>query len=210
VLLGDSILDNGAYTHGAPDVVTHLRGLVPDDTSATLLAVDGTDTTRLAAQVARLPADATDAVVSLGGNDALLDAHLLDHPITSTRDALAIFGDRIAAFEGRFRAAIAAVAARVPRTIVCTIYDPPLSRDEVALARVGLMLFNDAILRVAFESGLAVIDLRLVCVAPEDFANPLEPSTRGAAKIARAIADALGLADGAEPVSSVFGAADRP
>ena len=28
-LLGDSIFDNNAYTGGAPDVVTHLRGILP-------------------------------------------------------------------------------------------------------------------------------------------------------------------------------------
>jgi hypothetical protein len=47
----------------------------------------------------------------------LLQADLLDHSISSAHDALPNFGDRVAAFEGRFRAAIASVAARVPRTV---------------------------------------------------------------------------------------------
>jgi hypothetical protein len=42
VLIGDSIFANAAYTRGtAPDVVTHLRRLLPDGTRATLVAIDG-------------------------------------------------------------------------------------------------------------------------------------------------------------------------
>jgi hypothetical protein len=39
-----------------------------------------------------------------------------------------------------------------------------------------------------------VIDLRAVCTYPEDYANPIEPSSVGGEKIARTIA---GLATGA-------------
>ena len=44
VLLGDSILDNGAYTGGGPDVVTQVRGVLPSGWRATLGAVDGATT----------------------------------------------------------------------------------------------------------------------------------------------------------------------
>jgi len=52
---------------------------------------------------------------------------------------------------------------------------------------VALMVFNDVILRVAIKFAMAVIDLRFVCTSPEDYANPIEPSSAGGAKIARAI-----------------------
>src|SRR5206468_10649810 len=39
--LGDSIFDNGAYVRGGPDVVTHLRGVLPSGWTASLHAVDG-------------------------------------------------------------------------------------------------------------------------------------------------------------------------
>ena len=55
------------------------------------------------------------------------------------------------------------------------------------MASVALAVFNDAILRVAIELGLPVIDLRLVCCSPEDYANPIEPSSVGGEKIARVI-----------------------
>jgi hypothetical protein len=41
VLLGDSIFDNGAYVPGDPDVVTQLRGILPDGWKASLWAIDG-------------------------------------------------------------------------------------------------------------------------------------------------------------------------
>jgi hypothetical protein len=44
VLLGNSIFDNASYTKGLPDVVTHLRELLPPDAKASLLAVGGSTT----------------------------------------------------------------------------------------------------------------------------------------------------------------------
>jgi hypothetical protein len=49
-------------------------------------------------------------------------------------------------------------------------------------------LFNDVITRTAFAIGAALIDLRLICDADEDYANPIEPSVQGGDKIASAIA----------------------
>ena len=50
VLLGDSILDNAAYTNGGPDVVTQVRGLLPKPWKASLLAIDGSTTNDVPAQ----------------------------------------------------------------------------------------------------------------------------------------------------------------
>ncbi|HXE56522.1 MAG TPA: hypothetical protein VNK43_00835 [Gemmatimonadales bacterium] len=55
---------------------------------------------------------------------------------------------------------------------------------------------------MAFERGLGVVDLRTVCADPADYANPIEPSSVGGAKIARAIAAAVG-ARRLEPVPSL-------
>ena len=49
------------------------------------------------------------------------------------------------------------------------------------------MVFNDVILRAGFEFGLPIIDLRFICSVADDYANPIEPSSIGGAKIARAI-----------------------
>lgn len=45
--------------------------------------------------------------------------------------------------------------------MVCTIYNGNLEEMQARLARIALMMFNDVILRVAFEHHLDVIDLRL-------------------------------------------------
>ena len=53
------------------------------------------------------------------------------------------------------------------------------------------MVFNDVIFRLGIESGLPIIDLRFVCSSPSDYANPIEPSSDGGAKIAGTIVNAV-------------------
>ena len=187
-LLGDSIFDNSSYTRGEPDVVTHLRGLLPTGARATLLAVDGAITRSLTEQVRRIPADSTHLVVSIGGNDALGHLDLLDAPATSTADALRLFGEAVGRFEVDYRSVVRPVIDPGLPVTICTIYNGAFEDpDEAARVRVALMLFNDVILRVAFEHHASVIDLRLVCGERADYANPIEPSGQGGMKIARAI-----------------------
>ncbi len=196
VLLGDSIFDNAAYTRGQPDVVAHLRGMLPQGWQATLLAVDGATTTRLKAQLERLPADATHLVVSIGGNDALGHIDMLSLRVRSTAEALAIFAERIARFERDYRGAVTPVLASGPQVTLCTIYNGDLQdQTQATAARVGLTLFNDVIVRVALEHGTGLIDLRLVCTGRSDYANPIEPSGSGGRKIAARIAVALGVSN---------------
>jgi GDSL-like Lipase/Acylhydrolase family len=192
-LLGDSIFDNSSYTGREPDVVTHLRALLPSGARATLLAVDGAITRSLPEQVRGTPADATHLVVSIGGNDTLSYLDLLDAPATSTADALRRFGKAVGGFEADYRSAVRPVIERGLPVTICTIYNGAFEdSDHAARARVALMLFNDVILRVAFEHHASVIDLRLVCTEKADYANPIEPSGLGGMKIAGAIARATG------------------
>src|SRR5262249_12830056 len=73
-------------------------------------------------------------------------------------------------------------------TRLCTVYEPNFPDPSVQqVMSAGLLLFNDTILRIAFRMGLPVIDLRLVCTTPVDYANEIEPSVAGGAKIAGAI-----------------------
>jgi hypothetical protein len=194
VLLGDSIFDNSAYTRGEPDVVSHLRTMLPSRWQATLLAIDGATTAGIPSQVARVPRDATHLVVSVGGNDALGQTDLLRTPVSSTSEALALFASRVARFEKEYRAAVDKVLALERETMVCTIYNGNLDRDVASIARTALTLFNDVIVRFAVERGLAALELRHVCAQPGDYANPIEPSGTGGRKIAKTIASALGVA----------------
>lgn len=69
-LLGDSIFDNGAYTGGGPAVIAQVRTRIPVGWRP-LAAVDGSTIANIAAQLARLPADADRLVHSVGGNNVL-------------------------------------------------------------------------------------------------------------------------------------------
>ncbi len=121
VLLGDSVLDNGAYTAGGPDVAAHLRHTLPPGWRATLLALDASFTHQVPSQLARLPQDATHLVIS-----------------------------------------------------------------------------------EATGAGLPLIDLRRVCTEDADYANPIEPSATGGARIARAIARVVQEHDFSRGLAAVY------
>jgi hypothetical protein len=197
VLLGDSIFDNAAYVAGGPDVVAHLRGVLPDGWQATLSAMDGATTHDMPIQYGRIPADATHLVLSLGGNDALMNVDILDRRTSSAGEGLGMLADARDAFAARYGEVLKELRGRGLPLTVCTIYEGnfPDARMQ-RLAATALTVFNDAILRHAVRAGLQVIELRLVCSEPADYANPIEPSVQGGAKIARAITRAVG-ADGA-------------
>ena len=67
-LLGDSIFDNAPYTGGGPAVIDHLRGTLPADWAADLLAIDGSISTDVPRQLNSLTGLHTHLVLSVGGN----------------------------------------------------------------------------------------------------------------------------------------------
>jgi hypothetical protein len=188
VLLGDSIFDNAAYVAGGPDVVRQLREIFPSGWRATLNALDGALITDVPQQLQKLPRDATHLVLSIGGNDALGGSGLLERKVNSMAEALEL----ITAVRERFRSAYAHMVDQVLQrrlpVAVCTIYEArfpePVTRR---LAATALTALNDAITREAFARGIDCIDLRILCDDDRDFANPIEPSVHGGAKIAKAI-----------------------
>jgi lysophospholipase L1-like esterase len=189
VLLGDSIFDNGVYVPGEPDVVRQLRMYLPKDWRATLLAVDGNVVDSVHDQLSRIPADATHLVLSVGGNDALGHIEIIDQRVSSARETLDRLSSIRESFTLRYRRLVNAILSRGVPTAVCTIYEGNLEPDIRRAASVALTVFNDAILRIAFEAGVPVIDLRLVCRSADCYANPIEPSAIGGDRIARTIAD---------------------
>jgi hypothetical protein len=192
VLFGDSTLDNAAYVRGGPDVAAQLAGLVPPDWRVTLAAVDGARADDVPRQVAAAPADATHLVLSVGGNNALAHADILNRPARTSAEVLGALADARDAFEVAYRGALDAVLAPGLPTVACTVYNGNLAQPAGRLAVVALTVFNDVILRAAVQRGVPVVELRLVCTDPDDYANPIEPSVAGGAKIARALAMAVG------------------
>ena len=188
VLLGDSIFDNGRYVPDEPDVAEQIRSALPDDWAVTLRAIDGAVTRGVAAQVKRLPAEATHLVVSAGGNDALGASYLLGSRVSSVAEAVGLLASAQEAFAGDYDAMVEAVLEAGLPTALCTIYDTPSTAPDQRIVRTALAIFNDVISRAAFSRRLPLIDLRLICGEDEDYANPIEPSAQGGAKIASAIA----------------------
>jgi len=188
VLVGDSIFDNARYTEGGPDVIAQVRQLLPVGWQASLLAVDGSTTENIPAQVERLPVGASHIVLSVGGNDAIMNADILRMPAESTAQALAALHDMSQRFDRDYRRAVAACKQKGLPLAICTIYNGCFPDAEYQrLISTALMVFNDVILRVGIEFGLPMIDLRLICSSPSDYANPIEPSSIGGAKIAKSI-----------------------
>lgn len=180
-----------------------------------MLAVDGSRIGDLEQQLLSLSQDVTHLVISIGGNDVLGSIDILSARARSVAEALLKITEKVQPFERAYRRALEEVLRRRLPTIVCTIYNGNLGQGDLEglgdlgafdlkALEVGLTPFNDVILRVAFELGLSVIDLRLVCTDPADFANPIEPSSRGAEKIALAITRALGIAGDATPQTRIF------
>lgn len=208
VLLGDSVLDNGRYTEGKPAVIAQLGAMLPAGWKATLLAVDGATTKDIPAQLARLPAEATHLVLSIGGNDALARTGILDMPVKSSAQALLALAAVAKDIEAGYAKAVSACLQRKLPLVACTIYNGNFADASYQKrASIALAVINDVILRTAIRHGLTVLELREICSRPEDFFNAIEPSSAGGAKIARAIVQALtappGKPRGAQVIGSV-------
>jgi lysophospholipase L1-like esterase len=191
VLLGDSIFDNGAYVSGGPDVVAQLRSHLPQGCEATLVAVDGAVASDVPRQLAAIPVEATHLVVSAGGNDALGASGILAEEASSIGGAVHRLAEARDRFRTAYEAMLEAVLERQLPTALCTIYDANYPEPQAKVITAALTLFNDVITRSVFRRRLPLIDLRLICDRPDDYANPIEPSEKGGDKIARAIAQVI-------------------
>jgi lysophospholipase L1-like esterase len=189
-LLGDSIFDNRVYVSPDPDVSDQLRARLGADWTVSLLAVDGHVTSDVRhRQIGRLPDAASHLVISAGGNDALGHSSILNESARSVAEAVGRLAEAQARFARDYEAMVDAVLSLGLPAAVCTIYDANFPEPQRQLVVSALALFNDVITRAAFARGLDLIDLRLICDHPADYANPIEPSARGGEKITQAIAD---------------------
>ena len=204
-LLGDSILDNAAYVGGGPAVIDQLRAVLPAEWTADLLAVDGDVASSVLFQLEGLSEATTHLVVSAGGNDALMRTALLAMPVATVTDALLVLAEAVDDFERDYREMVASVTARGLPVMLCSVYFPRFQGDAFQrVATMALAGFNDAILRVAFEAGLPVIDLRLVCTEPAHYANEIEPSSAGGERIVAAIMHAVITHDFSSRRSAIY------
>jgi hypothetical protein len=120
VLLGDSVFDNAVYVAGGPDVIEQVRERLPAGWRATLRAVDGSVIGSVERQLHLLPPKPSHLVISVGGNDALRHAGVLDETTCSMADAL----DRLAGIRDQFAQEYAAMLNGVlGRGLVETVDD---------------------------------------------------------------------------------------
>lgn len=189
ILLGDSIFDNAAYVNGGLDVITHLRQQIPSGWQASLKAVDGSVVENVSNQTLEMPADTSHLFVSAGGNNAILEADVLQMRVSSSAEVFDRVADLASTFEYHYRQMLLAVLKFNKPTTVCTIYYPRIPEafaQKIAVS--ALATFNDVIIRQAILAGIPLIDLRLVCNEASDYANEIEPSEMGGKKIASVIA----------------------
>jgi hypothetical protein len=210
VLLGDSIFDNAPYVAAGMDVQAQLKSLLGQAHRVSLLARDGAvlaDMVAQAAAVHDLPESATRLVVSCGGNDVLGLVGAMQTPVGSVLEAAELMASWQASFRRNYWRMLNVVLSKGLPVAVATIYDavPGIAPG----LRTALAPFNDVILREAAARRLPVLDLRMVCDDPGDYASssPIEPSAQGGRKIAAAIAELVLMQDIAAPRTVVYGAA---
>jgi lysophospholipase L1-like esterase len=210
VLLGDSIFDNAPYVPAETHVQAQLQSMLGTRDRVSLLARDGSVLADMVAQVARLqelPETADWLVVSCGGNDVLGLVGAMQSKVSSVIEATGLLADWQAEFRRNYRRMLNVVLSRRKPVALSTIYDgvPGL---EPGL-KMALAPFNDVILREAATHGLPLLDLRLVCDEPGDYAavSPIEPSAYGGRKVAAAIAQLVREHDPAARRTVVYGKA---
>jgi lysophospholipase L1-like esterase len=197
-LLGDSTLDNRAYTAGGPDVRAHLERLLAGSGHATLLAVDGAMIADVRGQLERLrdaaPADRpfSHLVLSVGGNDLLAEVDVLGQAAESVAQALVLVRERSEDFGRRYRSLLDEVLQVALPTVVCTVYNGAFPDPvESAAIETAMRVFDHEILAAAADRDVPVVDLRRVCDDADDYWNPIEPNERGGAKIAAALLEGI-------------------
>jgi lysophospholipase L1-like esterase len=194
-LLGDSIIDNGEYVQsGEPDVARQLAMLLPHHT-VIKRAVDGaTSADVLGSQIAEVER-AEHIILSAGGNDALEHIDLLEEVIdTRSKDVLV----RLWLIREEFRRSYATLLDRLALTcrpvLVLSVYNPCFHGHgfDAAYQRAAesaVSIINDVIQQEGRRRSFDILELRTLFDDPADYANPIEPSAIGGAKLAKCISD---------------------
>ncbi len=165
VLLGDSIFDNKVYVgKNGNDVLMHLHESLPNNWQTTLKAIDGSVIENVSRQLLEIPSDATHLIVSVGGNDAIRNADVLQMKANNAVEVLSEIAKRAETFESHYKEMLRNLLSKSLPTAVCTVYFPNFSEAVFQrLAVTALSVFNDVIIRRAIVNGLPVIDLRFIC-----------------------------------------------
>eukprot|EP00927_Polykrikos_kofoidii_P036344 TRINITY_DN30675_c0_g1_i1.p1 TRINITY_DN30675_c0_g1~~TRINITY_DN30675_c0_g1_i1.p1 ORF type:complete len:350 (+),score=55.11 TRINITY_DN30675_c0_g1_i1:58-1050(+) len=195
VLLGDSTLDNGRYLNiefGELSVERQLsRRCADKGWDCTVLAQDGSMIDDVyQRQVPSIPSKATHLVLSASGNDLLA---LLNQMVNANFSASSMYSaivKGLAEVSDRYRRLMKALQATGCHVACCTVYQPHFSHIFFkSLASFSLGLHNNRLKQISVDVGASVIDLANMFDSKKDFANPLELSTLGGAKVIETVTD---------------------
>lgn len=186
VLAGDSIFDNDGYVLGEAGVIEQLRKSLPPNWTGSKVAVDGDCIAHVVDQIANLPSNTTDLIVSVGGNDARYHSGLLSKA-QQPNDLIELLRQPLIEFRAAYQRMLDALIELDLRVHICTIYtaipfdDPEWRR----LAPLAIGRFNEVIVEEASARDLSILMLDEVCVDSGDFStvSPIEPSNQGGQKI---------------------------
>jgi lysophospholipase L1-like esterase len=195
LLLGDSIIDNGAYVRaGEPDVAQQLQALLPDH-AVIKRAVDGATCADVRERQTDDLSRAERIVLSAGGNDALQHIDLLEaRTVTTAKDTLV----RLWSVRQEFRRSHAALLDRLALArrpvLVLTVYNPcfhghGLDPAYQQAAECAISIINDVIQQEARRRSFDILELRELFHDRADYANPIEPSAIGGAKLAKRMSE---------------------
>lgn len=189
VLLGDSTLDNGRYLNrslGDLSVGMQLEHRCDErNWEMTMLAQDGSlleDV--MLRQLPMIPRHATHVVLSCSGNDLLA---LLNRMVVANFTIGSVYGaigEGLKLVAEQYRELIAHLKSLKCHVACCTVYRPNFNQVFFkSLATFSLGIHNSRLMNIAEDLGCSVLDLANILEGKEDFANPLELSTRGGAKV---------------------------
>ena len=219
ILLGDSIIDNKSYVlSNELDVTEHLKRLFSEDPNISIEnhAVDGDTMYDLERNHldSNLLSNATDIVVSIGGNDLLYNISFLQttSKLSKVMGKGAMIGkwgvkelnpsrnkvfeetyfEIIKPFKKQYETIVANLSNHRANLLLCTVYEGDLEGsvmyDDIAISsRAMLSLFNDSVYKTHNMFKTEILELRHIFTSSEDYANPIEPSHIGGEKLAKAI-----------------------
>ena len=194
ILLGDSVIDNEVYVPPpGQSVLGHLFSQKPD-WDFNQRAIDGDTTVDVLKRQLDSPIDAP-TFLSIGGNDLLKRFDILrSQERKLPTEVLEQLHSEVGAFQKRHNEILSSFSERA---LVSTIYNPVFSKDPDLkpfqnAAEMAIAIFNDAIQQNVRRFGFDLLELREISTEEDDFANPIEPSDRGGAKLAKEIVHWIG------------------
>eukprot|EP00930_Biecheleria_cincta_P002428 TRINITY_DN103439_c0_g1_i1.p1 TRINITY_DN103439_c0_g1~~TRINITY_DN103439_c0_g1_i1.p1 ORF type:complete len:354 (-),score=64.37 TRINITY_DN103439_c0_g1_i1:89-1150(-) len=189
VLLGDSTLDNVRHLDldaGEMSIEGQLsKRCAEKGWEFTLLARDGSTLDDVARQqIPFIPDEATHLVLSASGNNLLSLLNEMADSHWSLGSMVSSIGEGLPQVAESYRRLLQAMKSSGCHMACCTVYRPQFRHIFLrTLATLSLGVHNARIHQIAQELDISVIDMGVLFDCDEDFANPLELSTQGGAKV---------------------------